>query len=65
MVSGKIFKSLCELCDLQDRVIFGPQGHNLSKLGRSLLDDATNIITRLLWAGLDVSDKNMFYVFPI
>ena len=60
-----LYISLSKSCDLLGRAIFGPHGHNLSKFGRSLLDDATNIITRLYWAGLVVSDKNIFYVFPI
>ena len=33
--------SLCKICDPQSGPMFCPQGRNLSKLGRGLLDDAT------------------------
>ena len=42
-----IHVSLCKTCDLRGGVIFGPQGHDLNKLGRGSLDDATNVISRL------------------
>ena len=41
---------------------FWPQGHNLNKLGRGPLNDATYINQTL---GLVVSDKNILHVFPI
>ena len=54
-----LFISLSKRCDLRGTASFGPQGHNLNKLGRGSLDDATNIISRL-YASL-VSDKMFFY----
>ena len=46
-----LYKSLSKTCDLGGKVIFGTQGHNLNKLRRASLDDATYIISRLyaLW----------------
>ena len=48
-----LYMSLSKTCDLQGRAIFGPQGHNLNKLEKGSLDDATyiHVILRLyaLW----------------
>ena len=43
--------NLCKTCDTQGGTIFGPKGHNLNKLDRDLLGDATYQISRLfgLW----------------
>ena len=38
--------SLCKTCDPGGGTIFGPFGHNLNKLGRGLLADATYQISR-------------------
>ena len=35
---------LSKTCEIRGRAIFGPQGHNLSKLGRGSLNDATYVI---------------------
>ena len=40
--------SLCLTCDPQERAHFWHQGYDLNKLGRSLLDNATYQLLRLL-----------------
>ena len=37
-------------CDIRGGPIFGRQRHNLNKFCRGLQDDATNIISRLVYA---------------
>ena len=36
-----LYISLGKTCEIQGGPILGPQGHNLNKLGRGFLDDAT------------------------
>ena len=36
-----LYISLCITCDLRGGAIFRPHGHDLNKLGRGSLDDAT------------------------
>ena len=38
-----LYKSLFKTFDLRGGVIYGPQGHDLNKLGRGSLNDATYI----------------------
>ena len=42
-----LYISLSKTCEICGEVIFCPQGHNLNKLGRGSLDDATYKISRL------------------
>ena len=51
-----------KICDLQVGTIFGHQGHNLNKLGRGPLGDATYQISRprTLW----FQTRNCFHVLP-
>ena len=49
------------LCDPCSGPIIGPHGHNLNKLGRGPLGDATYHIKALV---LVVSDKNILSYFP-
>ena len=58
-----IYLSLCKTCDPQGMAIFWPKGHNLIKLGRGPLGDATFINIKAL--GLLVLDKNIFSCFPV
>ena len=51
--------SLSKTCDLRDGAIFGPQGHNLNKLGR--VDDATYIYQGSMLRGFRQED---FLRFP-
>ena len=55
--------SLCKTCDPGGGTIFGPNGHNLDRLGKGPLDDATNPNIKAL--GLVVSDKKIFKSFHI
>ena len=54
--------SLCKKCDPPERGHFWPQGHNLNKLGKGLLGDATFQISRL-WA-LWFQTRIFFSRFP-
>ena len=53
--------SLCKTCYLQGGANFGPQRHNLNKLGRSSQDGATYIISGSMPS---VQIRIFFYVFP-
>ena len=57
--------SISKTCDIRSGAIDGPQRHNLNKLGNGSRDDATNIISKLYFEGLVVSDKNIFFMFSI
>ena len=64
MVSDKKI-CLCKICDPQGGAIIGPwaHAHNLKKLGRGSLGNATYHISRLcaLWFQI----RRFFYVFPV
>ena len=56
-----MYISLCKACDPREG-IFWPQGHNLNKLSRVPLVNASNQVSRryALW----FSDKKMYSYFP-
>ena len=67
--------SLCKSFNLGGVAIFGPQRHDMNKLGRGSLDDATHIISMILakWfhnikaLGLMISNKIfcMFFLYVL
>ena len=64
----KIFKvfsyiNLCKTCDPPGRGHFWPWGHDLNKLGRGPLGDATYQILKLL--ALRFQRRRFYNVFPI